>query len=122
MGRMGRIISGIVLACLAVVALLQAQTPTPGTFIVSTNVVATAGQLACTYSIAAGKVTTTCKVGTVNVLVGAEFTPVPGNTNGYVGSMAIAGDNITWVLKQPVAAGPIQWDIAANSVSRTGTF
>lgn len=108
-------------------ALLTAQTPPPGTVSVSTNVVATAGtdtntQVVCTFSIASGIVHADCNVGAAQHVHTSDNKPVPGNANGYIGSMNANNNAITWLIQQPTAAGPINWQIAANGTTKSGSF
>jgi hypothetical protein len=105
-------------------SLLLAQTP--GTVAQNTvsNVVGTAGPVVCTLTnsspaLASG-VHVVCTNAGANVLVMDSV--VPTGPNGLVGSFGLTGNTITWIVNQPVAAGPFAWQMAANGVSKSGTF
>ena len=113
------------LLILASAMVLDAQTPA-GTVTVTTAVVATAGtdaatQVICTLALSSGVVHADCKVGGTSVQ-SSDSKPLPGDKNGYVGSVTANSNSVTWMLQQPDAAGPISWQIAANGITKSGTF
>lgn len=99
---------------------------TPGTVTTETNtkLTVTAGSLVCIFNktipTGAAGVNFDCNSGGQRVLSGNFHVPV-ALTNGNVGSLHIAGDSITWIIKQEVE-GTYKWQIAANGFSKEGAF
>ena len=97
-----------------------------GTVVVTTSISAVAGtdpatQVSCLLTPASGNVHVTCSVAGSSVHT-SDNKSVPGNANGYVGSVVANGNSVTWLIQQPVAAGPINWQVAANGVMKQGSF
>lgn len=120
----------VVVLVIVVALLVSAQTPVPGVVNVSTTVTATAGasgdsnRITCVLTPGtpgSGAVGSACSVGSV-LIQSSDNRPVPGVLNGWVGSVTVGNNSVTWLLKQPAAGGPITWEIAANGVMKTGTF
>ena len=88
------------------------------------NVVGTAGPVVCTLTnttpVLPSGVHVLCTNAGVNVLVMDSV--VPTGTNGTVGSFGLSGNTVTWMVNQPIANGPYAWQMAANGVSKSGTF
>lgn len=61
-----------------------------------------------------------CSINNVIVLT-EDATPSVGAGNGVVGSFVSGTNNITWIVLQP-AANTYTWSLAANGVSKNGTF
>lgn len=105
-------------------SLLLAQTP--GTVAQNTvsNVVGTAGPVVCTLTNSSpalpSGVHVVCTNAGVTVLVMDSV--VPTGTNGMVGSFSLAGNIITWMVNQPTGQTTVAWQMAANGVSKSGTF
>ena len=96
--------------------------PTPGTVTVTSTVVATAGEVVCTMSLANEIVHVDCNVGSVQHVHVSDNKPVPGNVSGYVGSLQSGADNITWMVKQAATGDPISWQVSANGIFKSGVF
>jgi hypothetical protein len=47
---------------------------------------------------------------------------VPVGSNGMVGSMTLTGNTVTWLINQPTVGGLYSWQMAANGISKVGTF
>lgn len=98
----------------------------PGTVAQSTvsNVVGTAGTLTCTLTNQSPAVPSgvhvACSISGASVLVMDSV--VPTGTNGMVGSFGSAGNVITWIVNQPTGQTLYSWQMAANGVSKQGTF
>jgi hypothetical protein len=96
-----------------------------GVVTVTSNVTATAGTgtsaVTCVFSNPSPPaVRTLCSVGGATVLT-QDATPAVGATTGAIGSFANATNTVTWQIQQPTA-GSITWAVAANGVSRSGSF
>jgi hypothetical protein len=107
------------------IAAYSAAAQPAGTIIkVSVNTItAVAGVVNCTFTnqvpaLPSG-VSMTCHAGT-DTMTQTAVIPV-GNASGVAGSFASSADNVTWVLTQPTA-GTINWQIAANGASQSGTM
>ncbi len=61
-----------------------------------------------------------CSVGSTQMLL-MDATPAVGATNGASGTFSNAGNSVTWILQQ-ATAGTVTWQLAANGVSKSGTF
>lgn len=88
------------------------------------NVVGTAGTLACTLSNITPALPTGVHIACTNS--GASVltldSVVPTGTNGTQGSLGLAGNIITWMVNQPTGQASFAWQMVANGVGKTGTF
>lgn len=90
----------------------------------TTNIVATAGtgtgQVVCTFSNPnAPSVHVVCTANGVTYTTDGQ--PPIGVTNGLTASDSYGGNTINWQLQQ-LTAGTVTYQIAANSVNKSGTF
>src|SRR5450759_5240422 len=114
------------LILLFVSALAFGQTQTPGTNAQSStsHVVGPAGTLTCTLTNSSpalpSGVHVVCSISGAAVLTMDSV--VPTGTNGMVGSFGSAGNIITWLVNQPQGQTAYAWQMAANGVSKQGTF
>ena len=114
------------LILLFVSVLAFGQTQTPGTVAQSStsNVVGTAGPLVCTLTNTSpalpSGVHVVCSISGAAVLTIDSV--VPTGTNGMAGSFGSAGNTITWIVNQPAPTTSYSWQMAANGVSKQGTF
>lgn len=100
---------------------LRAQTA--GSVTVSANITATAGAIVCTgtasVSASASTMRLRCVDGADVVLPDTDFVvTAPGST---VYSVQRGGNIITWLLTKGNPT-PDQWQVAANGVTKSGTF
>jgi len=66
-----------------------------------------------------------CTVAGVSMM-SATMTLAPSTSstpgNGAVGSYVNAGNNITWIVSQPMGQTLLSWQMAANGTQKSGTF
>jgi len=100
----------------------------PGTVTVNsaTNVTAVASSVNCVLHKKSAEVATiSCKVGSVVMTSGTmTLTPSTSTTmsNAVEGSCVNAGNNITWIVSQPMGQTLLSWQMAANGTQKSGTF
>lgn len=110
------------IACVLFSASLLAQSP--GIVTVTGQVAATAGTVSCTGKPGEATPKTVDVSCTVNGTLSFATTVSPpvGSTSGVILSCGHNGDNVTLMLKQPTAAGPVEWSVTANGTMKSGTL
>lgn len=115
-----KLLLGVFLIASALSAQSSGGTVTQST---TSSVIGTAGPLVCTLTNSSPALPSGVHVVCINngasVLVMDSAIPV--GQNGMVGSMALGGNIVTWIVQQ-LTAGTFTWQMAANGVGRSGTF
>jgi hypothetical protein len=118
-----------ILLCILIFIATISWSQATGVVVVNTTITATAGTgstaVVCVITPLAPapftQVENTCSVNSVTFLT-ATVTPIPGGTNGVTFQANANSNAVTSVFTQSVATNPITWSVAANGVTKTGTF
>lgn len=108
------------------IAAAMGQTPPAGTVVTvtSTTVTGTTPTVVCVIAnstpILVSGVHIECSVTGVKILVMDSVIPV--GTPGMDGNFGNSGNTVNWSITKPTEQGPIAWSMAANGVTRSGTF